>query len=152
MAGLILTLAGSLAACSTTSTDPSSQPPVPTTNPAVEQARRDAAFAVALAQAEAQRQAAAAEAARMAPHQMTGPAHHWRCNPFRPDYRECDQARVDAISREVLREYPNPTPAGPRVPSWQPSSPRPIQPYWAAPGDPNDRDHDGRACESGCIN
>jgi hypothetical protein len=40
--------------------------------------------------------------------------------------------------------------------SWSPprgpSSPRPIPPYPALPGDPNDRDHDGRACESGCIN
>jgi hypothetical protein len=40
----------------------------------------------------------------------------------------------------------------PRTPSWTPSRPRPIQPYPAWPGDPNDRDHDGRSCESGCIN
>jgi hypothetical protein len=41
---------------------------------------------------------------------------------------------------------------GGRVPSWQPSRPRPIPPYPALPGDPNDRDRDGRACEARCVN
>jgi hypothetical protein len=31
-------------------------------------------------------------------------------------------------------------------------SARPVPPYLAAPGDPNDRDHDGLACEYGCKN
>jgi hypothetical protein len=32
------------------------------------------------------------------------------------------------------------------------SASRPIQPYPASPGDPNDADHDGVACEYGCKN
>ena len=72
---------------------------------------------------------------------------------------ECDRRKLDRITREALRDGERLRqaerarglrPSGGR--SWSPSSPRPIQPYPAWPGDPNDRDHDGRSCESGCIN
>ena len=39
-----------------------------------------------------------------------------------------------------------------RWPSWTPSSYRPIGPYRVFGSDPNDRDGDGVACESGCRN
>jgi hypothetical protein len=86
--------------------------------------------------------------------QLHGP--DW-CDPMAPDYWECDRRRIDRITREALRDterHRGLRPGGGGG-SWSPrgpSSPRPIQPYPALPGDPNDRDHDGRACESGCIN
>ncbi len=74
----------------------------------------------------------------------------------------------------IVQPYdpPDPQPPTYQPPSYQPRTPggsldhdwpsnpgpgsndpsRPIQPYPAAPGDPNDRDGDGVACEFGCKN
>jgi hypothetical protein len=82
----------------------------------------------------------------------------WGAPPQPGLMAECERRRLDSITREALRDterYRGLRPGGGGGPSWTPrapSSPRPIQPYPALPGDPNDRDHDGRACESGCIN
>jgi len=73
---------------------------------------------------------------------------------------ECERRRqeeIDRYVRETMRklERQGVNHGGGGGGTWSPrgpSSPRPIRPYPALPGDPNDRDHDGRACESGCIN
>jgi hypothetical protein len=80
----------------------------------------------------------------------------WGAPPQPGLMAECERCRLEQRNRELLRDaerYRGLRPGG--GPSWSPrgpSSPRPIQPYRAWPGDPNDRDHDGRSCESGCIN
>jgi hypothetical protein len=82
----------------------------------------------------------------------------WGAPPQPGLMAECEARRLDRITREALRDterYRGLRPGGGGGESWSPrgpSSPRPIQPYPALPGDPNDRDHDGRACESGCSN
>jgi hypothetical protein len=70
---------------------------------------------------------------------------------------ECERRRLEERNRRLLAETEKyrglrPGGGGPSLSPRGPSSPRPIQPYPALPGDPNDRDHVGRACESGCIN
>jgi hypothetical protein len=74
------------------------------------------------------------------------------CNRL-PTYAERDRCRIEEATRYGQR-FRSLNPGLPPGQPWSPQvpSPRPIPPYPALPGDPNDRDHDGRACESGCIN
>jgi hypothetical protein len=82
----------------------------------------------------------------------------WGAPPQPGLMAECERRRLDRITREALRDterYRGLNPGGGGGGYWSPrgpSSPRPIQPYPALPGDPNDRDHDGLACDYGCKN
>lgn len=103
--------------------------------------------------------APAAPDPRPVPPLHSAEACQWDAPPQPGLMAECERRRLDQRNRDLLRDtkqWEGWNPGSGRSPSWSPRSPswnpRPIPPYPAWPGDPNDRDHDGRSCESGCIN